>query len=494
MYSRLSCLLIISFLFASCASNPLPNQAEKPLRSFLGLPLSPENISHHLDKAMQARKIQGLSFALINEGQVVYQQLKGYADVAQKKKVDSLTIFETASMSKPVFAYFVMKLVEQGKLDLDKPLYQYWPYPDIAYDERYKKITARMVLANRTGFPNWRHDFPEKKLFLQFDPGTQYFYSGEGFQYLARVVKELYESNWEGVENAFQATVAQPLQMEHSRFIQDDYIRKHKSQPYNAKGHWIDKSKIKFWVENDSVFIAAGNLHSNVQNYAKWMQAILEGEGLSEQGMEDLLSPHSLITQVPFLYSAYYCLGIVQINLPWGQFYFHDGNNTGFTGMFILNRPRKWGMILLSNSDQYGGEVGINLALELMTGYSIYKLGGIAALWSWALLTFIITGLGMIFSKTKSALAQKIFILALSTLGLLPVFWFVLVKSALPYFFLGFLSLVLVFSLVYGWLWGISLQELIKQWQKRALKISVLIAYTFCLLGFGGLSLAILFL
>jgi CubicO group peptidase (beta-lactamase class C family) len=69
--------------------------------------------------------------------------------------VNDQTLFEAASVSKPIFAYFVMRMVEKGLLNLDTPLYKYLPYPDIEHDDRYKLITARMVLNHTTGFPNW---------------------------------------------------------------------------------------------------------------------------------------------------------------------------------------------------------------------------------------------------------------------------------------------------------------------------------------------------
>ena len=106
-------------------------------------------------------------------------------------KVDSNTLFEAASITKPVFAFAVQRLAERGVIDLDKPLWLYLPYPDIAYDERYKLITAKHVLTHRTGFPNWRSMNESGKLDIKFTPGTDYGYSGEGFEYLKMVVEKI---------------------------------------------------------------------------------------------------------------------------------------------------------------------------------------------------------------------------------------------------------------------------------------------------------------
>ena len=139
-----------------------------------------------------------------------------------------------------IFAFFVMKYVEEGRLDLDKPLYEYLPYPDIAYDDRYKKITARMVLSHRSGFPNWRENEKDKKLKIKFEPGTDYEYSGEGYQYLALVLKHIEKTDWNGLKASFQKKVVEPLNMKQTVFIQTPYTKEHKAEPYDKNRKWID--------------------------------------------------------------------------------------------------------------------------------------------------------------------------------------------------------------------------------------------------------------
>jgi CubicO group peptidase (beta-lactamase class C family) len=83
----------------------------------------------------------------------------------------------------------VLKLVEQGKLGLDVPLTTYLPKPFIAADERLAKITARIVLSHRSGFPNWPAD--DGSVSIYFTPGERFSYSGEGYVYLQRVVEQI---------------------------------------------------------------------------------------------------------------------------------------------------------------------------------------------------------------------------------------------------------------------------------------------------------------
>src|SRR5262245_34185872 len=98
----------------------------------------------------------------------------------------------SASVTKSAFACLVMKLVDQGVVELDKPVYEYLPkplpayanYKDLASDPPYKKITARMLLDHSSGFPNWRRFTDDGRLSIAFEPGSRFAYSGEGIDLL----------------------------------------------------------------------------------------------------------------------------------------------------------------------------------------------------------------------------------------------------------------------------------------------------------------------
>ena len=150
-------------------------------------PINAGELDRFVKAYLDYYKIPGISVAVIKDSKVVYHRGFGVRNTATREPVTDDTVFEAASMTKPVFAYIVLRLVDRGVLKLDTPLYTYLPYEDIAYDDRYKLITARMVLTHRTGFPNWRTG----KLDIKFTPGTQVSYSGEGFVYLGKVVEKL---------------------------------------------------------------------------------------------------------------------------------------------------------------------------------------------------------------------------------------------------------------------------------------------------------------
>lgn len=130
-----------------------------------------------IPKLMEELRVPGVSMALIVDGKLLWRRGFGVADRASGKPVDTETIFEAASMSKPVFAYLVMKLAEKGVLQLDTPLTKYTPERFVAGDSRLDLITARHVLSHSTGFPNWRSS--KEPMQIRFTPGEKYGYSGK---------------------------------------------------------------------------------------------------------------------------------------------------------------------------------------------------------------------------------------------------------------------------------------------------------------------------
>lgn len=337
--------LLTTITFCHSQQNVTTNNI---IKNLLDVEVSTNDIESFLANAMQEQQVPGISMAIINDGQLVYHTVQGFADQENGTKVSDKTIFEGASLSKPLFAYLVMQLVEQKKLDLDTPLYQYLPYPDIDYDKRYKKITARMVLSHTSGFPNWRTDYKDKKLFISFDPGTSFQYSGEGYQYLAKILMHLHNTDDQGLEQLYQQQIAIPIGLKHTKFVQDNYNLKHKASPYK-------NGKLIKGEDETDVFGAAFSVHSEANEFAKWLIALLNLEGLSKKGYDELFS-----TQVQLPETAIqtqqgvtgWTLGFAEAPLPFGTIYGHGGNNYGYTSLFAINRDKKWGFVIFTNADQ----------------------------------------------------------------------------------------------------------------------------------------------
>lgn len=299
-----------------------------------------------LDKQMAEQDIPGISLVVFNKDEILHHATKGFADIENNIPVSENTIFEAASLSKPLFAYFIMKYVDVGLLDLDRPLHEYLPYEDIEFDERYKRITARMILSHTSGFPNWRTDH-EGKLFISFEPGTNYQYSGEGFQYLAKVLAHLLNTNDLGLEQAYQKEVAKPLGLETTKFLQDMNNLTNKAQPHK------DGERVKGKYKNDT-FGAAFSVHSEAKDFSIWLRALLNEDGLSKASFLELFKTQVTLAESTDNLSgaSAWTLGFGKYDLDDATFFGHGGNNYGYTSGFFIDKERNLGAIIFTNADQ----------------------------------------------------------------------------------------------------------------------------------------------
>jgi CubicO group peptidase (beta-lactamase class C family) len=164
---------ILFFLMSFCEVH------SQTIKTISGRKIKTADLDAFIVKQMDSLSVIGLSMAIIENGKIAYSKNYGFKNNKTKEQVNDSTLFEACSLSKPVFAFFVLKLVEKGILDLDKPLYLYYQDPKVDTAKGYYKLlTARMVLCHASGFPNWREneDFT-KTLYFENKPGTKYGYS-----------------------------------------------------------------------------------------------------------------------------------------------------------------------------------------------------------------------------------------------------------------------------------------------------------------------------
>ncbi|MEM8908342.1 MAG: serine hydrolase domain-containing protein, partial [Bacteroidota bacterium] len=279
-------LMIVLMFLMACGDTPIDQtqaqQAPNPVRNIAGQVISMDSLNAYLDTTMKAYQITGSAVAIVNDGAVVYHHTHGYADIGENKPVTEQTIFEGASISKSVFASMVMLMVEEGKLDLDRPLHEYLDqhyYGIDEKDDRYEKITARHVLSHTTGFPNWREtdDLP-----IAFEPGSAFSYSGEGFIFLERVLMHLLKIDYVGLESYFQSTIGKKLGLQWTKFVQDDFNRTHKARPYQQ----TNPLNINPWEGKE--FNSASAIHSEALEFSKWMIALMGNDLLSEKAIGQL--------------------------------------------------------------------------------------------------------------------------------------------------------------------------------------------------------------
>lgn len=171
-----------------------------------------------LPEILEEGYIPGLSIAVIEDGEVAYCAGHGVKDTQTNEPDNEDTIFSAASLSKPVFAYAVMRLVDRGELDLDQPLAEIVPNPRLAHDPRYLEITARMVLSHTSGMPNWSWG----EIYIASEPGEKFNYSGEGVCYLQQVVEQI---TGKSLNEVMDQEVFLPLGMNSSSYYWKDSFK-----------------------------------------------------------------------------------------------------------------------------------------------------------------------------------------------------------------------------------------------------------------------------
>jgi len=316
-----------------------------------GTLVTTEQIDNFLDRQIDSLGITGISLAVINDGKVVYYRVSGVKDVVTGEKVDTNTLFEAASMTKPVFAYTVIRLTEKGLIDLDKPLYDYLTYEDIKYDSRHKQVTARMVLNHTTGLPNWR---PKgEKLAFESSPGSKYLYSGEAFEYLGYVVEKIIG---ERAENVINYEIFEKNEIKTSFFIDNVYVKSN-----SAVGH--TDGKISGRKELDRAWVSYG-LRTEARDYSKFLIMMMR-ESLVENSTFNKMA----LPQIKVDHNTTACLGIRLSNTPYGPKYFHSGNNGNrFQSYFEFYRDSQTGFVFFINCNR-----GKELTKELLTFIGPYR-------------------------------------------------------------------------------------------------------------------------
>jgi CubicO group peptidase (beta-lactamase class C family) len=327
--------------------------------------------------------VPGAAMAIIRDGEIVYSKAWGVQHTGEGSQIDEQTLFEAASLTKPVFAYGVFKLVRDKKLDLDKPLSEYLQEPYIKGDERIHKITARMVLSHTSGLPNWRPEFLIKTdtgieyskspgpLKIQFDPGTWFRYSAEGYNYLQHVVENITEKR---LDIYMRDAVLDPLGMNNSTFIWEETKELSVAMPHNEEGQAVNE-----WLWRFQEPMAAGTLFITVIDYARFLSAMLSTKESLHSGSAQDLSAHDLENmlqpQIEIGNQLTWSLGwgLEEHEKEW--FFWQWGDNPGFKHFAVGSRSRKFAVVVFTNGQN--GESVFRPIIEAVLGVKLNALENI---------------------------------------------------------------------------------------------------------------------
>jgi CubicO group peptidase (beta-lactamase class C family) len=298
---------------------------------------------------MKLADIPGMSAALVRNGKLVWTKSFGVKNVETNEPVTNETIFEAASLSKVVFAYAVLKLVDEGKIDLDVPLNKYLGNNyDVGDDPRLNSITARRVLSHTGGFPNWRSQ-GAKTLPINFTPGERFSYSGEGFVYLSKVVEKITGMQ---LEDFMQKTVLQPLGMTHSSFVWQDKYDQMAVYRHDSLGK-------KSFRNQNKEFNAAASLRTTAEDYGRFMAALLNGKGLKKKTLEAMFTPQiNVNAKAP---QVFWGLGVGLETTEEGKSFWHWGDQGDSKAYLTAFLPKKDAIVYFANSSN-----GLSITTEIL--------------------------------------------------------------------------------------------------------------------------------
>jgi CubicO group peptidase (beta-lactamase class C family) len=341
-------------------------------------------------RAMTATQSRGLAIAIIDKGRVVRVRSYGARNSAGAP-LQTDTIMYGASLTKSAFAYMVMQLVEEGRLDLDHPLAgyldrplpdyptenKYAPWVDLAGDERWRSITARHALTHSVGFANFAFVEPDGKLRFHFDPGARYAYSGEGMILLQFVIERGLGLDV-GVE--MQRRVFDRFGMKNTSMIwRPDFAT-------NLADGWRADGSVEPHDERSKVR-AAGSMDTTIDDIAKFAAGYVRGEGVSAKALAKLTKPQLPITtvsQFPSLQPELPVdqrskdlaagLGVIAFRGPQGAGFMKGGHNDSTGNTLVCIERGQRCVVILAN------DVRAEAAFPRLVEFVLGKTG---APWRW---------------------------------------------------------------------------------------------------------------
>lgn len=343
-YFVISLLLVnINTLFAN------PMQVTKQLE---------QKVPEFIDQA----GIPGISAAYLESGKIKWVGAFGLTNAKQTSPVTADTVFEAASLSKPVLAFIVLRMVERKQLTLDTSLYSLYKEPRMIPQDFAKLLTPRLILSHQSGLPNWGGE----QLEFKRKPGSEFGYSGEGYVYLQKVVEKISGMTYQALA---EKEVFKPLNMLNSRFTWTEKDKFKLATGHDRAGKPVSRS-----IPNTN---AAASLHTTATDYARFLIAWMQLKGISQQSVELAFEP---ITTLPPKNGAPKDTSMTKTlgnDLGWGLGWgiqksssqtlaWHWGDNGVFRAFAAIDPLNKKGIVYFTNSQN-----GLSIAkamVNLSTG------------------------------------------------------------------------------------------------------------------------------
>ena len=295
------------------------------------------NTDSEIELLLKEFKIPSVSIGYINNGKL--QQIRAFGEQKPGVAIANNSIYKVASLTKPITALVVLKLIEAGKWKLDEPIANYYIDPAIKDDPFLRKLTTRHILSQQSGFPNWRYLRTDRKLVFEFEPGTKFQYSGEGFEYLRKALEKKFKKSLEQLGNELLFT---SLKMPDTHYYW--------TKSTNESRYAVESDKMGQPIKYEKYYTpnAAANLLTTVEDYGKFLVHILDSAGLSPRLYKEFISPQSTMKT-----GINWGLGMqIFPDLPDQEFALqHTGGDDGTKCIVLLLPKSKRGLIIFVNSE-----------------------------------------------------------------------------------------------------------------------------------------------
>ena len=340
-------VLCNALVFTACQSKSKVGLSNPSTSDEKGLLFQSELALSSIDSFVRSQQniheIPAVSLALIKDGTIVYFKNYGVINSDTKVAVSEESVFEAASITKPVFAYTVCKLAQKKLIDLDKPMHERFPFPedDIQKYPCYKNMTPRHVLTHTSGLNNWGVE-------LNHCPGEKFGYSGQGFEFLTKALAQSFTEEMDRkIMKYLKEEVLIPFDMNSTFFIESDTLKAR-----CVTGHLEGTPQAQIFPESPEM---AYGMHSNAEDIAKFAIGLLNRDGLSDAMSTDFFQFHTLLEtdqkEYKSDYDQAYGLGIYLRDSPYGMVFGHSGSNYDFKCLFEVYDQLKMGYVIMTNSD-----------------------------------------------------------------------------------------------------------------------------------------------
>jgi CubicO group peptidase (beta-lactamase class C family) len=371
-------VLLVVIVVAGCAvTGDTPRTGQPPARPLDGLRLLPpvpvqDDAGYSLDERMRHHRVEAVSVAVVREFRVAWSDARGLADREAGERATTETLFQAASISKPVTAAAVMRKAQTGELSLDRDVNDYlrsWQLPGNELTAK-RKVSLELILSHGAGLTI--HGFPgyavgesvptvpqvldgaapanTAAVRVDVEPGLRSIYSGGGYTIAQLVMTDRFGTPF---PELMRALVLEPAGMADSTFAQPVPPVQHAAAGYRADGAPVPGKRHTYpEMAAAGLWTTAGDL----ARFAIAVQRSLRGDAGS------LLEKETAARMVtPF--TGEFGLGL---HVEWhgGEVYFgHNGANEGFQAVLLAHRDKGYGVAVMTNSDN-----GVALAMEIVRG------------------------------------------------------------------------------------------------------------------------------